>query len=339
MTEPTARVFSLHGAHIKLVPYFVGAIRCAMNMRAGTFKIDLTIIEDGRESDMSIPYETMEAVRQELRSVSQEQRLTCGSRYPHSAALTLCYELGRLSAQLKSEDKIILCTTDPSIITEFDNRQEKIVVLNPEVHADVVELWREREKSLLDASRITVRTSIPVIKTATDPYLAELSVELAMPEAVASPRALTPEPPAPEPLAPEPLAPEPLAPEPPAPEPLAPEPPAPEPPAPEPPAPEPPAPEPLAPEPPAPEPLALELPAPEPLALEPPVPEPLAPEPSAPEPTATDLVEMKEPLGEPDSEGARSGQSASWDDRYPQSREEPFGDLIGTFATSAINSV
>jgi hypothetical protein len=165
----TAYVFSLNGAHLDVLPRFSGIVRCIMAARRSAYNVNLTIIEDGSERDVSLPYALAFDMHAELERVAKKRRLRCTCPTAQSAAMMLCFELGRLHGALLPRDRVIILCWDPIVEAEMHGRGG-VVVVNPEVMKDTDEFWREREQKLLQ--RLTIMappTEPPRVETPAPP--------------------------------------------------------------------------------------------------------------------------------------------------------------------------
>lgn len=183
----TAYVFSLNGAHLDVLPRFSGIVRCIMTARRGTYRVNLTIIEDGSERDVSLPYALAFDMHAELERVAQKRRLRCNCPTSQSAAMMLCFELGRLHGALRPRDRVIILCFDPIVEAEMHGRGG-VVVVNPEAMKDTDEFWREREQKLLQ--RLTIMAP-PDTHPPTEQQLEPDSPKAPQPE-LESPKALPP---------------------------------------------------------------------------------------------------------------------------------------------------
>jgi hypothetical protein len=126
-----AHVFSLNNAHLHLLPRFSGIVRCAMRLRRSDFVVNFTIIEDGSEGEVTLPYAVAFDMHTELERMARKRRVRCAQPTPQSAAMLLCFEMGRLYGGLREGDRVIVMCMDPAVEAELFGR-ERVTVVNPE---------------------------------------------------------------------------------------------------------------------------------------------------------------------------------------------------------------
>jgi hypothetical protein len=143
-----AHVFSINNAHLHLLPRFSGLVRCAMRARAGAYKTSFTIVEDGSEGGVTLPYAVAFDMHTELERMARKRRVRCAQPTAASAAMLLCFELGRLHETLREGDRIVVMCMDPAVEAELATH-ERVTVVNPDAVWEADEFWRAQERALL----------------------------------------------------------------------------------------------------------------------------------------------------------------------------------------------
>lgn len=147
---PTAHVFSLNGAHLHVLSCLAGLVRCVMTCGRGepAFITKLTLIEDGSEAGVQLPYALAFDLHCELERVAFKRRLQVCSPTPQAAAMALSYEMGRLHGSLRRSDRVVILCFDEVVEHEM-RRRPGVTVINPSVLRATAAFWRDRELQLM----------------------------------------------------------------------------------------------------------------------------------------------------------------------------------------------
>ena len=145
-----AHVFSINNAHLHLLPRFSGIVRCAMRARGSSFQTSFTIVEDGSEGSVTLPYAVAFDMHAELERMARKRRIRCAQPTAASAAMLLCFELGRLHESLREGDHIVVMCMDPAVEAELA-AHARVTVVNPDALWEADEFWRTQERALLAA--------------------------------------------------------------------------------------------------------------------------------------------------------------------------------------------
>lgn len=156
---PIAHVFASGEAHLKTLSIMDSVVKCCMTP-AVEYRTKLTIIEDGSESDVVLPYNTALEVAAGP-PVYRADRVKCSQR--GGASIVLAFLAGQAQQRVETTDKIIVFSSDPVLRTEL--LKANIEVVSP-IEIDAHQAWwASRETSLLGAASTT--TILP----ASDPSL------------------------------------------------------------------------------------------------------------------------------------------------------------------------
>lgn len=156
---PIAHVFSSGEAHLKTLSIMDSVVKCCMTP-AVEYRTKLTIIEDGSESDVVLPYNTALEVAAGP-PVYKAERVKCSQR--GGASIVLAFLAGQAQQRVETTDKIIVFSSDPFLRTEL--LKANIEVVSP-IEIDAHQAWwASRETSLIGAA------STSPILLASDPSL------------------------------------------------------------------------------------------------------------------------------------------------------------------------
>lgn len=142
----TAFVVSVGGAHIRALPTFTKILRVCM-LPYARFETRLTLIEDGSEQQLLVPYSAAsELLTADAHSKCQVTRVQAAG--PGGAILVAAFIAGRLAAAARSPlQKVVVFVSDRA-------SQEELLRLGVEaVYPEAIEehsaWWRAREQALL----------------------------------------------------------------------------------------------------------------------------------------------------------------------------------------------
>jgi len=146
-----AHVFSIGGAHMLVVGRLVGLVRCAMMRPPSRYTVYLTLIEDGSEERLHLPYTFMLDMQAELERVQHKRRLRARREDADGATRALFFELGLLKGSNAYDadrgDRIIIIvgSDGAALAEELRAYQLAARVVAADAVAAVDAFWRDRE--------------------------------------------------------------------------------------------------------------------------------------------------------------------------------------------------
>lgn len=179
--EPTAHVFASGEAHLKTISIMETVLKCCM-LPSQKYRTVLTVVEDGSEDEVKLPYSTALEVASGPQ-VHKSERVRCIRR--GSASIVLALLVGEARVRISSLDRIIVFSFDENLRAEISSAETEVV--NPDHLEAHYRWWRERELSLIipQIQVITPADRAPSEEEATPPQ--PMPEEVTSPEPVPSP--------------------------------------------------------------------------------------------------------------------------------------------------------
>lgn len=134
---PVAMVFTTGDAHIRLMPQFSAIMNTIMNaQKSSDYTIELTIVEDGSEADLSLTYKEFLAASVDMDHIKRKRRIKTNGPGECATMLRVCLEVGLFCASRGREcDRVVIFSKNDNLHTELNDMQRMcgVKVVNPDV--------------------------------------------------------------------------------------------------------------------------------------------------------------------------------------------------------------